>query len=75
VRYIGVQCPPLRDRDSNADINAIFRKHRHEQAVASELVSINSGHNPTPDQYRNLANIPPELEWLANIQPENAALL
>ena len=50
-----------------------FTQHRltmsndHSKAVASELVSINSERNLTPDQYRDLADIPPELEWLANI--------
>jgi integrase/recombinase XerD len=35
--------------------------------VANELVSINSEHTLTPEQYRDLADVPPELEWLANI--------
>jgi len=35
--------------------------------VANELVSINSERTLTPDQYRDLADVPPELEWLANI--------
>ena len=35
--------------------------------MANELVSINSERTLTPDQYRDLADVPPELEWLANI--------
>jgi len=35
--------------------------------VVNELVSIHSEQTLTPDQYRDLADIPPELEWLANI--------
>jgi integrase/recombinase XerD len=35
--------------------------------VANELVSINSERTLTPNQYRDLADVPPELEWLANI--------
>jgi integrase/recombinase XerD len=35
--------------------------------VANELVSNNSKRSLTPDQYRDLADVPPELEWLANI--------
>jgi integrase/recombinase XerD len=35
--------------------------------VANELVSINGERTLTPDQYRDLADVPPELEWLANI--------
>lgn len=35
--------------------------------MVNELVSVNSEHTLTPDQYRDLADIPPELEWLANI--------
>jgi hypothetical protein len=35
--------------------------------VTSELVSINSERTLTPDQYRDLADVPPEVEWLANI--------
>jgi integrase/recombinase XerD len=35
--------------------------------VANELVSINSERSLTPDQYRDLSDVPPELEWLANI--------
>jgi integrase/recombinase XerD len=35
--------------------------------VANELVSINSERKLTPEQYRELADIPPELEWLNNI--------
>jgi hypothetical protein len=35
--------------------------------VANELVSINSERTLTPDQYRDLADVPPELEWLAKI--------
>jgi len=35
--------------------------------VAKELVSINSERKLTPEQYRDLADVPPELEWLANI--------
>jgi integrase/recombinase XerD len=35
--------------------------------VVNKLVSINSEQTLTPDQYRGLADIPPELEWFANI--------
>ena len=35
--------------------------------MANELVSINGERTLTPDQYRDLADVPPELEWLANI--------
>jgi integrase/recombinase XerD len=35
--------------------------------VANELVSINSERTLTDLQYQQLADIPPELEWLANI--------
>ena len=35
--------------------------------MGNELVSINSEQSLTPEQYRDLADIPPELEWLANI--------
>jgi hypothetical protein len=35
--------------------------------VAGELVNIDSERMLTPEQYRDLANVPPELEWLANI--------
>ena len=35
--------------------------------MANELVSINSEQTLTPDQYRDLADVPHELEWLANI--------
>ena len=35
--------------------------------MANELVSINSERALTPEQYRDLADVPPELEWLANI--------
>jgi integrase/recombinase XerD len=35
--------------------------------VANELVSINSERSLTSEQYRDLADVPPELEWLANI--------
>jgi integrase/recombinase XerD len=35
--------------------------------VVNELVSTNSERTLTPDQYRDLADVPPELEWLANI--------
>jgi integrase/recombinase XerD len=35
--------------------------------VASELVSINSARTLTIEQYQQLADVPPELEWLANI--------
>lgn len=35
--------------------------------MVNELVSIHSEQTLTPDQYRDLADIPPELEWLANI--------
>lgn len=38
--------------------------------VANELVSINSDRKLTPDQYRDLADVPPETEWLANITNE-----
>jgi integrase/recombinase XerD len=37
------------------------------QAVANELVSTNSERTLTPKQYSDLADVPPELEWLANI--------
>ena len=35
--------------------------------MANELVSINSESTLTPVQYRDLADVPAELEWLANI--------
>jgi integrase/recombinase XerD len=35
--------------------------------VTSELVSINSERTLTIEQYQQLADVPPELEWLANI--------
>jgi integrase/recombinase XerD len=35
--------------------------------VANELVSINSERSLTPDQYRDLSDVPSELEWHANI--------
>jgi integrase/recombinase XerD len=35
--------------------------------VTNELVSINSERTLTPNQYQHLADVPPELEWLANI--------
>jgi hypothetical protein len=35
--------------------------------VANELVGINGERTLTPDQSRDLAGVPPELEWLANI--------
>ena len=35
--------------------------------VVNELVSINSERTLTPEQYRDLADVPPEMEWLANI--------
>jgi hypothetical protein len=35
--------------------------------VAKELASINSEQKLTRDQYLDLADVPPELEWLANI--------
>jgi hypothetical protein len=35
--------------------------------VANELVSINGASTLTTEQYLQLADIPPELEWLANI--------
>jgi integrase/recombinase XerD len=35
--------------------------------VAKELVSINSERTLTPKQYSDLVDVPPELEWLANI--------
>jgi site-specific recombinase XerD len=35
--------------------------------VANELVSINSERTLTSEQYAQLADVPPELEWLANI--------
>ncbi len=38
--------------------------------VSNELVSINSDRKLTPDQYRDLADVPPETEWLANITNE-----
>ncbi len=37
--------------------------------MSNELVSINSA-SLTPEQYRDLADIPPETEWLANITNE-----
>jgi integrase/recombinase XerD len=40
------------------------------QAVANELVSINSQRTLTPQEYRHLADVPPELEWFANITDE-----
>ena len=38
--------------------------------MSNELVSINSDRKLTPDQYRDLADVPPETEWLANITNE-----
>jgi site-specific recombinase XerD len=35
--------------------------------VANELVSINRERTLTQEQYHDLADVPPELEWLANI--------
>jgi hypothetical protein len=35
--------------------------------VANDLVSINSERTLTPEQHCDLADVPPELEWLANI--------
>jgi integrase/recombinase XerD len=35
--------------------------------MANELVSISSERTLTSDQYRDLSDVPPELEWLANI--------
>jgi integrase/recombinase XerD len=35
--------------------------------VANELVSIDSERTLTTDQYKALADVPPEVEWLANI--------
>ena len=40
------------------------------RVVSNELVSINSDRKLTPDQYRDLADVPPETEWLANITNE-----
>jgi hypothetical protein len=37
------------------------------RAVSNELVSIKSARTLTTEQYRDLADVPPELEWLANI--------
>ena len=34
--------------------------------MANELANINSYWTLTPDQYRDLSEVPPELEWLAN---------
>jgi integrase/recombinase XerD len=36
-------------------------------AASNELVTIDSERALTPEQYRDLADVPPELEWLANI--------
>ena len=38
--------------------------------MANELVSIDSERTLTPEQYQALADVPPELEWLANITNE-----
>jgi site-specific recombinase XerD len=38
--------------------------------VSNELVSIKSARTLTSDQYAGLADVPPELEWLANITNE-----
>lgn len=35
--------------------------------MANELVNINNERTLTPEQYRDLADVPPEVEWLANI--------
>jgi integrase/recombinase XerD len=35
--------------------------------VANELVSIDSDRTLTTEQYRQLSDVPPEIEWLANI--------
>jgi integrase/recombinase XerD len=35
--------------------------------VSNELVSINSARTLTAEQYQTLADMPPEIEWLANI--------
>ena len=35
--------------------------------MANEILRINSERTLTPEQYRDLADVPPELEWLANI--------
>ena len=41
---------------------------RHSgEAVADEPVSINSTHTLTAEQFAGLADVPPELVWLANI--------
>jgi hypothetical protein len=38
------------------------RNHSYGQAAANELVSINSERTLTPDQYKSLADVPPEVE-------------
>lgn len=38
--------------------------------MSNELVSIKSARTLTSDQYAGLADVPPELEWLANITNE-----
>jgi site-specific recombinase XerD len=38
--------------------------------VSNELVSINNARTLTPEQYAGLADVPPEIEWLANITNE-----
>jgi integrase/recombinase XerD len=43
------------------------RTNSNGQAVADELVSINSARTLTAEQFAGLSDIPPELEWLANI--------
>jgi hypothetical protein len=55
----------LRDK-----IHYRVRNTSDRQAVANELVSTNSERSLTPDQYRDLSGVPPELEWLATITDE-----
>jgi integrase/recombinase XerD len=35
--------------------------------VSNELVGIDGARTPTAEQYSGLADVPPEVEWLANI--------
>jgi hypothetical protein len=37
------------------------------RGVSNELVGIDSARTPTAEQYSSLADVPPEVEWLANI--------
>jgi hypothetical protein len=43
------------------------RNTNNGRAMAKELVSFNGERILTLEQYRDLADVPPELEWLANI--------